>query len=64
MVSPPQTVTVRGGDFVGKGAESDVGFGVVQKKRLFFGKKGWFVKSSTMMMWIVHGEFLCYNQEN
>lgn len=51
MDSPPQTVTVRGGDFcIGKVAESYVGYGVVGKKQSGLGKKGWIGERTRMMI--------------
>ena len=64
MDSPPQTVTVRGGDFLcGKSGRKPCRVWSCEEKAIGFGKNGWFGNNSVMMIQIVRGLLLCYNRE-
>lgn len=64
MDSPPQTITVRGGDFfVGKSRKKPCRVWSCGEKAIGFGRKRLVWENGVQMMWIVSMCGMCYNKE-
>ena len=64
MDSPPQTITVRGGDFcVRKKGRNLCRAWSCEEKAIGFGRERLVLENGVQMMWIVSMCVVCYNKE-